>query len=278
MDFRYDAKPEDYSPETNPNFQIWESDSPTFNLQFHTVATDEWGIGSMLGDLWITYADWAADTNGKVRITPKTKATLSDESFLYATMEVDMVSTDRRYPQLFISDREAPIQNDLENGVSVLVQTRGGITGPVDAQIQFCDHRTWDVNNQCPMWDLYKLNDGTQDFLAPHPEVNSLAGVDRTVLFEVFVSTGRVYLYTDGMPYGCVNLPAGRLPAGPATVTFGDVLYHSGVDLADWYPFHLDKMHTITSRHYSNMAFASNRPGPNWDESKMPCVHASGLK
>jgi hypothetical protein len=73
-------------------------------------------------------------------------------------------------------------------------------------------------------------------------------------------------------------LPPGRVKAGSGTVTFGDVLYHSGVDLADWYPFHLAKMHNVTSRHFSNLAFASNVAAPDWDDARIPCVAASGLK
>jgi hypothetical protein len=56
------------------------------------------------------------------------------------------------------------------------------------------------------------------------------------------------------------------------------VLYHSGADLEAWYPFHLAKLHNVTSRHYSNLAFSSNVPAPIWDESRIPCVAASGLK
>jgi hypothetical protein len=94
----------------------------------------------------------------------------------------------------------------------------------------------------------------------------------------VYVSTGRAYLLTNGQPYACVDLPAGKLTAGNATVTFGDVLYHSDADLEAWYPFHLAKLHNVTSRHFSNLAFSSNVKAPTWDETVMPCVPASGLK
>jgi hypothetical protein len=92
------------------------------------------------------------------------------------------------------------------------------------------------------------------------------------------VSTSRVYLYTNGVPYGCADFPAGKMKAGPGTVTFGDSLYHSGVDLEAWYPFHKAKLQTQTSRHYSNLAFTSGAAAPPWDESIVPCVPASGLK
>jgi hypothetical protein len=277
-DWSYDGAPETFSEPEQKGFQIWELESPTFNVQYHTVATDEFTIGTLFGELWATYGDWAADTNGKLRFTPKTRATLSADAFVHASMEVDMVSTQRRYPQLLVSDQEWPVQDNLEKGSTVLVQTFGGITMPIEAQIQFCDHRTWDVNNQCPMYDLYRLGEGDARFLSPRPEINGFSGVDRTVRFDVYVSTGRAYLLTNGQPYACVELPAGRLTAGNATVTFGDVLYHSGADLEAWYPFHLAKLHNVTSRHYSNLAFSSKVPAPTWDESRIPCVPASGLK
>jgi hypothetical protein len=197
---------------------------------------------------------------------------------VHASMEVDMVSTQRRYPQLLISDQDWPVQDNLEKGATVLFQTFGGITMPIEAQIQFCDQRTWDVNNQCPLYDLQRLGDADAPFLSPRPEINGFSGVDRTVRFDVYVSTSRAYLLTNGQPYGCVDLPAGRLSEGNATITFGDVLYHSGADLEAWYPFHLAKLHNVTSRHYSNLAFSSGVAAPSWNEARMPCVPASGLK
>ncbi|HYP87614.1 MAG TPA: hypothetical protein VEQ59_05665, partial [Polyangiaceae bacterium] len=277
-DFRYDGGPETFSEPVNKGFQIWETESENFNVQLHTMATDEYGIGVMFGEIWATYADWAADTNGKLRITPKKRATLADDSFVHATMQVDTISTQRRYPQLMISSSEWPVQDNLEKGSTVLVQTFGGITIPLEVQIQFCDHRTWDVNNQCPLWDTYQLADGDKKFLSPHLEINGLNGQDRTVRFDAYVSTKRAYVFINNTPYGCVNLPEGRLGAGTATVTFADVLYHSDADLAAWYPFQLAKMHQVTSRHYSNLAFSSSQPAPQWDESIMPCVAASALK
>jgi hypothetical protein len=277
-DWHYDGTPETFTEPVQKGFQIWELESPTFNVQYHTVATDEFTIGGMYGELWATYADWAADTNGKLRFTPKTRATLAEGSFVHASMEVDMVSTQRRYPQLLVSDQDWPVQDNLALGSTVLIQTFGGITMPIEGQIQFCDHRTWDVNNQCPMYDLYRLGEGDARFLSPHPEVNGFSGVDRTLRFDVYVSTSRAYLLTNGQPYACVELPAGKLTAGKATVTFGDVLYHSGADLEAWYPFHLAKLHNVTSRHFSNLAFSSNVTAPTWDETVMPCVPASALK
>ncbi len=277
-DWSYAGTPESFTEPAQKGFQIWELESRTFNVQYHTVATDEFTIGGMFGELWATYGDWAADTNGKLRITPKTRATLAADAFVHATMEVDMISTQRRYPQLLISDQEWPVQDNLVKGTTVLVQTFGGITIPIEAEIQFCDRRTWDVNNQCPMYDLERLGTGDARFLSPRPEINGFSGVDRTMRFDVYVSTQRAYLLTNGQPYACVDLPADKLAAGNATVTFGDVLYHSGADLEAWYPFHLAKLHNLTSRHFSNLAFSSKVAAPPWDEARLPCVPASALK
>jgi hypothetical protein len=69
-----------------------------------------------------------------------------------------------------------------------------------------------------------------------------------------------------------VNLPAGKLPAGSGTVTFGDVLYHSTADLEPWQPFYMSRYHVATTRHFSNMGFGSNRDAPPWDDNRFPCV------
>ncbi len=278
LDFFYDGTPEEFSPATNTGYQTYETETPTFNVQFMSVETESWSIGSLFGELWATYSDKAADTNGKLRITPKKRATLADDQFVHATMEVDTVSSQRRYPQLIVSNAEWPVQDNLATSGTVIVQVFGGVTEALEVQIEFCDHRTWDVNDQCPKLPLYTLKDAGSDFLAPAPEINGFQGTDRTVRFDVFVSTGRVYVMTNNQPYGCANLPSGKLDAGNATVTFGDVLYHSAVDLEKWYPFHVDKMQIYTSRHFSNLGFSSKVPAPSWDETRLPCVAASELK
>ena len=45
-------------------------------------------MGPMLGELWVNYADVAADTNGRFQLTAKQKATMSASSYLHVTMEV----------------------------------------------------------------------------------------------------------------------------------------------------------------------------------------------
>jgi hypothetical protein len=277
-DWHYSGEAETFSAATARGFMGWDFESPTFDVQFYTVATDEYTIGSLFDELWVTYADSAADTNGKVRITPKTRATLADDAYVHATMEVDVISTQRRYPQLLISDVDVPVQDNLEQGGTVITQLFGGLSESMQLQLQFCDHRTWDVNNQCPKFNLDTLKEDGVETYRPHPESNSFFGLDRTVKFDVYASTSRAYVFTNGIPYGCAELPPGKIKAGPATVTFADVLYHSDADLKEWYPFHMKKMHNITSRHFSNLAFTSNVMPPTWDEGRLPCSPVSDLK
>jgi hypothetical protein len=63
------------------------------------------------------------------------------------------------------------------------------------------------------------------------------------------------------------------MPAGPVTVTFGDVLYHSGIDVTDPpFVFHRAHQYTETRRHFDEIGFKSGVPAPLWDEAKLPCT------
>jgi len=252
------------------SFQSKHYETADYDISFHSVEFPQFSIGQMLGELWVTYADWAADTNGKFRLTPKRKATLAVSAFLHVTMEVDIVSTSRRYPQILISDRDPPIQSALPEGTTIVVQPFGEWPARID--VEFCDHRTWEVNNQCPRFPL-RPDSFSGLPLPPHAEVGDLMGVDRRVLFDVYASTSRVYVLLDGKPWGCADLPAGKMPAGPVSVTFGDVLYHSGVDVEQpWYVFHHKRMQLETRRHFDEIGFKSGVGAPAWDEKILPCV------
>ncbi len=110
--------------------------------------------GQLMGEWWVAYADQASDTNGKYRLAPFQKANMDSASFLHVTMEVDIVSTARRYPQILISDRDTPVQDTLDQGHTLIVQprnlTNSALDWPINYEIQLCKLRTWDVNNQCP--------------------------------------------------------------------------------------------------------------------------------
>ncbi len=263
-------------------FATWRQQSTTYDQMFIDMEylPDGGGLfayGQEMGELWVTYGDIGADTNGKYRLTALQKATLGSSSYLHATMEVDAVSSARRYPQLIISDQDIPVQYNLVNGHSLIIQPRGEVTEwsayPIDYQLQICNLRTWDVNDQCPMYDLYHLlgADGGVQSLLPNDEVGEHTSVDHRVLFDVYASTQRVYLFLDGQPYACANLPASGAPAaGPVTVTWGDVLYHSAVDQT--FAFHANQMQIDTRRHFDNLGFSSGVAAPDWDETRLPCA------
>ena len=48
--------------------------------------------------------------------------------------------------------------------------------------------------------------------------------------FEIYVSTSKAYVFFDGQPYGCAKFNPATIPSGNVKVTFGDVVYHTGVD------------------------------------------------
>jgi hypothetical protein len=244
--------------------------SSAFDLTFYTTQSSRISFGSMLGEWWVTYADIAADTNGRMRLTPKTRGTVAADKYLYATMEVDSFSTERRYPQLLISDREAPIQDALPQGNTVIIQPFAVF--PSRIEVQVCDHRTWDVNNQCPRYNLTQRlgNNGTIENWLPNAVPGEQFGLDFGNRYEVYLSTKRAYVFFDGQPYGCANLPASGVPSGSVSVTFGDVLYHSGVDAVT--PWMQDHRLVFTQRHFDNMGFKSGVAAPAWDEQRFPCT------
>jgi hypothetical protein len=63
------------------------------------------------------------------------------------------------------------------------------------------------------------------------------------------------------------------MPAGPVTVTYGDVLYHSEVDVPEPpYTFLNKHMHIETRRHFDELAYKAGVPAPPWDERTIPCA------
>jgi hypothetical protein len=248
------------------------------DVSFFGVTPNRITLGTMLGELWVTYADAGADVGGKVRITPNATAKMSATSYLHVTMEVDAFTTARRYPQMIISDAKVPVQGNIPTSNTVVVQPfpDGGTPNwPVLVYAEVCDHRNWEVNDQCPykdLWRMYKPG-STDDLdlmrLGSGPEVAELTGVDRTTHFDAFLSTLRAYLFVNGQPFGCVDFPSKGIPSGDVTVTFGDVLYHSGVDAV--FSYHKNHQQTVARRHFDNLGFKSGVEGPAWNETLMPC-------
>ncbi|MFL5405435.1 MAG: hypothetical protein ACJ79O_06210 [Myxococcales bacterium] len=242
----------------------------------HPSEAGAFSLGQMLGEFWVSFADAGSLTNGKFRMTARKKATMSASSYLYASMMVDFVSTKRRYPQLLVSDAPLPLQENLPAGTTLLVQAFDG--WPSRLELQVCDHRTWDVNDQCPRANLERA-EGTQKWLA-HDPVGEHLGVGRLGRIDLWASTSKAFVFLDGKPYGCANLPASPA-AGPVSVTFGDVLYHSGIDESVTSPgsqngtemsFHFRHQLTETHRQFDNLEFSSNKAAPQWDFTRFPCA------
>ena len=256
-------------------FQQFRQTSADYDVLWHTIQTGQRAIGTVMGELWVRYADWAADTNGKFRMTPSQTATMSADKFLHVTMEVNTITTGRRYPQIIVSDQAAPVQDYLPMGNTVVLQTFQN--WPNSFELQVCDHRPWDVNNQCPYFDLFRRLSPTGELatLAPNDEVGEHSGADRRARFDLYLSTTRAYVLLDRKPYGCVDLPSAGVPKGTVTVTFGDVLYHSAADFPLGY--HKDHLQFDTERHFDNLGFSSNGGPPPWDEGRLPCVAASTM-
>jgi hypothetical protein len=247
------------------------------DITFYFVESNRWGLAQVLGQLLVTYGDVGADVNGKFRLTAVQKAQMKADSFLHVTMTVDSFSTLRRYPQIMISDQDAPVQDNMPKGNTLVIETFQD--WPNTYQLEICDHRPWDVNNQCPAYDAYRLvdpNDSTKVIgLAPNAEVGEHAGADRSTVFDVYTSTKRAYLFLDGDPYACIDLSEPGVPSGDVTVTFADVLYHSGVD--HLFTYYMKHVHFETRRNFDNLGFKSGVPAPAWDEQRFPCVAHTGM-
>ena len=252
-------------------------DSQNFAVDFYAVEGDRHTIGVLNGELLVRLADVGADVNGKVRITSKTPGQLSDDKFLHVTMDVDAYTTGRRYPQIIVSDRQIPVQDAFDQGSTIIIQTRGN--WPASAEIQLCDHRIWDVNHQCPSFDLSAKPaalPGAPSGIRPYHMISDSVGQDRTFRFDAYVSSKRTYVYVNGSPYGCAIFPVGSVtPSGSVTTTWGHVLYHSGVD---WWPHTgyiadggatSEKIESL--RHYSDLGFTSGTDLPPWDHQRLPC-------
>jgi len=264
-------------------FQHFHLRSNTYDASFYYAETNRWQVGNVLGQFLVNYADWAADTNGKFRLTVRNqKANITSGSFVHATMEVNSVGSGRRYPQLILSDQDIPVQFNLIKGRSLILQTFGDFPSRVDLEI--CDHVNWDVNQQCPRFIFrHRFNGSAVAGINPIPESDGyMTAVDAPTKFDLYASTNRAYIFVNNKPYACANLtgatgvspmPVG--PTGPVTVTFGDALYHSGAD--DDFLINMKggfinrRQMSETSRHYDNLGFSSGVAAPAWDEKRIPC-------
>lgn len=266
-----------YRPCTVPNhmcYQMFEASSSDYELLWHTIEDDSYGLATVNGELWVSFTDHAADTNGKFRLEPREHGEVVAGSFFHVTMSASTVSTGRRYPQILVSDGPSPITYSMPEHRTIVLQPRW--ESP-NMTLQVCDYRVWDVNNQCNGYQMNVVRDaeGLPVRLAPvmppiehfHPDV--------LTRYDLYLSTTRAYVFLDRTPFGCVDLPVGIVPSGEVTVAFASVLYHSEADeplgfTGRAYP-------RETQVHYDDLGFSSHVAPPVWDEARFPCVPADQI-
>ncbi|HEY2408687.1 MAG TPA: hypothetical protein VGI10_21930 [Polyangiaceae bacterium] len=260
-------------------------DISSYRIDLGTNGTPVIAFGPVQGQLWTAFDDAGSDVTGKIRMTARTKGSIDADPnvFLHATMSVNIVSTDRRYPQMIISDQDAPIQESFTNpnNNTVIVQPIQGPSMRLEVQ---AFHGlvaglvgSWDVNNQAPE---HRLIDYETEGVSAQPSDSPFehAGMDRMTKFDVFLSSSRVYVLMDNQPAGCVMLPADVKFGGPVTFTVGDVLYHEGAAdelvCAQARPYSFMHLHqcTETVRHFDDLAFKSGTGAPVWDDQNFPCL------
>jgi hypothetical protein len=265
----------------------WQS--PIFDFSAYNTdgdgKTEVFTYGTLLGQLWDAFDDTGSDVTGKIRFTAMQTAQIDADptKFLHATMSVDIVSTDRRYPQLIISDQPPPVQEGLSNpnNNTLLFQAIQGPGTRIELQAihGLVNGHSWDVNNQAPEHVFVQpdFSAGSQSAVEPDAPIDTHMGVDRMTRFDVYVSSAQAYFFLDGVPAGCTQYPAGFAIGGTVTYTVGDVLYHEGAadELVCAYqkpfPFLHEHQCTETKRHFDDLGFKSGVPAPSWDETVLPC-------
>ncbi|MEP6653790.1 MAG: hypothetical protein ABJA82_10545 [Myxococcales bacterium] len=248
--------------------------------------------GAQLGQLWVAFDDTGQDVTGKLRFTARQTATMSSDAsrYLHVGWSVNVVGTDRRYPQMIVSDQPAPVQSGFVNPAqnSLLVQTIDGPSMRLEIQAihglvgsTATGSGPWDVNRQAPnhvMVSGSNFSDAATQGNPPAEPIFEHAGMDRMTRFDAFVSSQRVYVFMDGTPAGCSLFPSDFTLGGNVTVTFGDVLYHEGAQdelvCHDARPYSFMHSHqcTETSRHFDDLGFKSGVSAPLWDETRFPCT------
>jgi hypothetical protein len=195
------------------------------------------------------------------------------------------VGTDRRYPQLIVSDQPTPVQDGFKNPDSnfLLIQT---IDGPsmrfqVEAFHGLFNGKQWAVNNQAPYHALidYETSDTTSIGGRPPSEPPlEHSGTDRMTKYDAYISSSVLYVFMDGAPAGCTKYPAnGFALSGQVSVTFGDVMYHEGApdELVCYQTRPYGFMHkhqcTENERLWDDLGFKSGVVAPKWDTNLFPC-------
>ncbi|MGH9822301.1 MAG: fibronectin type III domain-containing protein [Blastocatellia bacterium] len=228
--------------------------SPTYDSILFSQDSYMGAIGIVQGQLMTS--------GGNTQISPINgpRATISatdDNDFLHVALEVNAFTTDRRYPQIAISDHglfqeaawyvmEAPPDTatgvpfpdgDQQNTVFLGAMMAGG---PL-MELEVCNNRGWRVNAHCPYFLLERsgaslVSGAHREGNNIHQDINGTMQEDTPVRWDLYVSKDRVYYYANSKPYGCVRtlnmagVLAGdvtpHIPTGNVVVAFGDRIYH----------------------------------------------------
>jgi Repeat of unknown function (DUF5648) len=268
-------------------FSAFELDQPTNEPAVFTY-------GQFLGQLWDAFDDTGQDVTGRVRFTALQSTTVTSDTYLHVTMSANTVSTQRRYPQIIVTDQPPPIDcfSDGCNGVgtassnSLLIQTIEGPSLRLETQAiaGLVNGAQWNVNNQAPAHEL--LDFDNLDLTVAGANMGAdppfeHGGMDRMTRFDAFISSQRLYVFMDGAPAGCTTYPSAFKLSGKVTVTFGNVVYHETADMSAMNPrlmsFIQRHQYTETSRQYDDLGFkagVSRATDPllgTWDETRLPC-------
>jgi hypothetical protein len=266
--------------------------------------TDGTSVGPVLGQLALGGGDGGSSCNMSV-IPRDVGAELRSGEFLHVRMTTEIPSSRRRYPQLMVTTTpvldesefegrpvyEFPVRNRLgplpfEEGYephqgeykTLIVQPFGPES---ELQVEFCNGRGWGVSVQCPRANIYGYQasgEGADETVPwnPVPILGELAGHDRPVRFDAYLSTSRVYVYVNDEPAGCAILPSGEMPEGPVTVIFGSVIYHGIIDESvepEASPHQYLRRYSLVhyDRHFDEVGIDQDAALPGWDETRLPC-------
>jgi hypothetical protein len=267
------------------------------SAEFGSTVDDAFSYGPMLGQFYV-------GSTTSVRLVARgVSPTLSADSYLHVTMSTSIPSTNRRYPQIWITTTPEVTQADVPHSFDVPLESRLGpfpfehkppgdndtivvqpFTANHEMQIQVCNNRGWGVSQQCDRANVYGFSAGTDQMQpwttgvdwTPMPVIGELAGLDRPVKIDVYASTSRVYVYVEDKPAGCAVIPSGQLNPGAYNVVFGTSGYHIDIDesvVPDYAPYQYWKRYHLfhVERLFDDLGISKNTSRPAWDDARMPC-------
>jgi hypothetical protein len=267
------------------------------SAEFGSTVDDAFSYGPMLGQFYV-------GSTTSVRLVARgVDSSLANDSYLHVTMSTSVPSTNRRYPQIWITTTPEVTPADVPHSYDVPLESRLGpfpfemkppgandtivvqpFTANHEMQIQVCNNRGWGVSQQCDRANVYGFHAGMDQMQSwatgvdwtPMPVIGELAGLDRPVKIDVYASTTRVYTYVEGKPAGCAVIPSGQLQPGAYNVVFGTSGYHIDIDEsvipensphAYWrryHQFHVERL-------FDDLGISGGVSRPTWDETRMPC-------